>query len=59
MGISLSQGRYLHAEQHKHINNANIHALNGIRTHDPSVYALDRAPTVINVIYFSIEQFIT
>jgi hypothetical protein len=43
--ISPSQGRYLHTEQHKHRINAhtNIHALSGIRTHDPSV----RAATVI------------
>jgi hypothetical protein len=33
-GISPSQGRYLHTEQHK-----DIHALSGIRTHDPSVRA--------------------
>jgi hypothetical protein len=39
--ISPSQGRYLHAEQPKHKINAytDIHALNGIRTHDPSVRA--------------------
>jgi hypothetical protein len=38
--ISPSQGRYLHTGQHKHRLNAhttNIHALSGIRTHDPSV----------------------
>jgi hypothetical protein len=37
--ISPSQGRYLHKGQHKHRINAhtNIHALSGIRTHDPSV----------------------
>jgi hypothetical protein len=35
---SPSQGRYLHTGQHKHRINAhaNIHALSGIRTHDPS-----------------------
>jgi hypothetical protein len=41
-GISLSQGRYQHTEQHKHrinAHNTNIHALGGIRTHDPSVRA--------------------
>jgi hypothetical protein len=40
--ISPSQGRYLNTEQHKHRINAytpNIHALIGIRTHDPSVQA--------------------
>jgi hypothetical protein len=36
-GISPSQGRYLHTEQHKHRINAHIHASSGIRTHDPSV----------------------
>jgi hypothetical protein len=39
-GIRPSQGLYLHAEQHKHrINtyNRDIHAVSGIRTHDPSV----------------------
>jgi hypothetical protein len=40
-GISPSQGRYLRAGQHKHRMNAHtdIHALNGIRTYDPSVRA--------------------
>jgi hypothetical protein len=39
--ISLCQGRYLHTGQHKYrINaNTNIHALSGIRTHDPRVRA--------------------
>jgi hypothetical protein len=37
--ISPSQGRYLHTEQHKHRINTDIHALSGIRTHDPSVRA--------------------
>jgi hypothetical protein len=37
--ISPSQGHYLHAEQHKHRINANIHASSGIRTHDPSFRA--------------------
>jgi hypothetical protein len=31
-GISPSQGRYLHTEQ----THTDIHALSGIRTHDPS-----------------------
>jgi hypothetical protein len=41
-GISPSQGLYLHAEQHKHginAHNTDIHALSGIRTHDPSIRA--------------------
>jgi hypothetical protein len=39
--ISPSQGRYLHTGQYKHRINAhtNIHALSGIRTHDPRVRA--------------------
>jgi hypothetical protein len=39
--ISPSQGLYLHTGQHKHRINVytNIHALIGIRTHDPSVRA--------------------
>jgi hypothetical protein len=51
-GISPSQGRYLHIEQHKHrINAKDNHAFSGIRTHDPTVReneALDRGTTVIN-----------
>jgi hypothetical protein len=38
-GISPSQGRYLDTGQHKHrinAHNTDIHALCGIRTHDPS-----------------------
>jgi hypothetical protein len=60
--ISPSQGRYLHAGQHKlRINvHTDIHALSVIRTHDPSfrasedsLYALDCAATVIgNCLYF-------
>jgi hypothetical protein len=41
-GRSPSQGLYLHTEQHKHrinAHNTDIHALRGIRTHDPSVWA--------------------
>jgi hypothetical protein len=40
-GISPSQGRYLHTEQHKYRINAHtdIHALSEIRTYDPSVRA--------------------
>jgi hypothetical protein len=40
--ISPSQGRYRHTGQHKHRINAytpNIHALSGIRIHEPSVRA--------------------
>jgi hypothetical protein len=39
-GISPSQSRYLHTEQHRHrmnAHNTDIHASIGIRTHDPSV----------------------
>jgi hypothetical protein len=42
--ISPSQGRYLHTGQHKHrinAHNTDIHALSGIRTHDPSVPATE------------------
>jgi hypothetical protein len=38
-GISLTQSRYLHTGQQKHRIYAGIHALTGIRTHDPSVPA--------------------
>jgi hypothetical protein len=41
-GISQSQGLYLQTEQHKNrinAHNTDIHALSGIRTHDPSVRA--------------------
>jgi hypothetical protein len=40
--ISLSQDLYLHTEQHEHrinVHNTDIHALSGIRTHDPRVQA--------------------
>jgi hypothetical protein len=39
--ISPSQGLYLHTGQHKHRINTHtdMHALSGIRTHDPSVRA--------------------
>jgi hypothetical protein len=39
--ISPSQGRYLNTGQHKH--KPNIHALCGIRTHDPSVRAREES----------------
>jgi hypothetical protein len=51
MGISQSQGRYLHTEQHKRRINAHIHALSGIETHGPSIRA-SRAATVIGVTEF-------
>jgi hypothetical protein len=38
-GISPSQGLYLHTQLYKHrinAHNTDIHALSGIRTHDPS-----------------------
>jgi hypothetical protein len=41
-GISPSQGRYLHTEQHKHrinAHNTDVPALSGNRAHDPSVRA--------------------
>jgi hypothetical protein len=41
-GNSPSQGLYLHTKQHKHrinAHNTDVHALSGIRTHDPSVRA--------------------
>jgi hypothetical protein len=40
-GIRPSQGLYLHTEHKHRINahNTDIHALSGIRTHDPSVRA--------------------
>jgi hypothetical protein len=38
-GISPPQSRCLHTGQHKHRINADIHALSGIRTHDPSFRA--------------------
>jgi hypothetical protein len=56
LGISPSQGLYLHTKQHKHrinAHNTHIHALNAIRTYDPIFQAsqesscLDRAATVI------------
>jgi hypothetical protein len=43
--ISPSQGHYLNTRQHKHRTNAHtdIHALNGIRTHDPRVRASENS----------------
>jgi hypothetical protein len=38
-GISSSQGRYLHTEQHKHWINADIYTSRWIRNHNPSVWA--------------------
>jgi hypothetical protein len=46
--ISPSEGRHLHTGQHEQKKtHTNIHVLSGIRTHDPSIRALDRAATVI------------
>jgi hypothetical protein len=45
-GNNPSQGRYLQTEQHKHrinAHNTDIHALSGIRTHDPSVRASEES----------------
>jgi hypothetical protein len=44
--ISPSQGRYLHIEQYKYRINTHtdISALNGIRTHDPRVRAIEDNP---------------
>jgi hypothetical protein len=41
--ICPSQGRYLHTGQHKHRINVqrDVHPLSGIRTHDPSVWAIE------------------
>jgi hypothetical protein len=41
LGISLSQGLHLHTEQHKQNNHTDMNASNGIRTHDPSVWACE------------------
>jgi hypothetical protein len=43
--ISPWRGRYLHTRKHKRTINAhtNIHALSGIRTHDPSVRASEES----------------
>jgi hypothetical protein len=52
-GISPSQGRYLHTGQHKHrikTHNTDIHDLNGIRTHDPSVRASEDSSCEATVI---------
>jgi hypothetical protein len=64
--ISLSQGRYLntgHSQtQNNRIHISNIHALSGIRTHDPSVraktvHAVDRAATVTGPFLKWLRQF--
>jgi hypothetical protein len=49
--ISSSQGRYLHTLQHKHRINehTDIHALRGIRTHDPSFRARKRLFLIPNI----------
>jgi hypothetical protein len=50
--ISQSQGCYLHTGQHEHRINAHtdIHALSGIRTHDPSVPASKYSSCLIIII---------
>jgi hypothetical protein len=50
-GISPSQGRYLHTEEHKHRKktHTDIHTLSGIRTYDPSVPAFE--DTVIGALW--------
>jgi hypothetical protein len=50
--ISPSQGRYLHTRQHKHRINTytDIHALSGIRSHDPSVRASEDSSCAATVI---------
>jgi hypothetical protein len=56
-GISLSPCRYLHTEQHRHrinAHNTDIHALSGIRTHDPSVWASEDSSCLRPCIYFII-----
>jgi hypothetical protein len=47
--INPSQGRYLHTGQHKHRINAHtdVHALSGIRTHDPSVRASEDSQNIV------------
>jgi hypothetical protein len=52
--ISPSQGLYLHRTTQHRETQANIHALNGIRTHDPSnqpamTHASDRTATVTGI----------
>jgi hypothetical protein len=70
-GISPSQGRYLHIEQHKHSINAHnkdIHASSGIPIHDPSVRASEDSlcltrewsdPTGRNLpwFFFSLQEY--
>jgi hypothetical protein len=48
-GIRLSQGRYLHTEQHKQNKRTDIHASSGIRTHDPNVRAGEEVSTIPSV----------
>jgi hypothetical protein len=60
-GISPSQGLYLHTNTEK--SQTNIHAMSGIRTHDPSFeqmkifHALDRAAIVIGILLNAIQEF--
>jgi hypothetical protein len=62
-GISQSQGRYLHEEQHKHRRNAHTdtHVSSGLRTHDPSVRADEGSSFLIprgHCDYLSVTQFL-
>jgi hypothetical protein len=65
-GISSSQGLYLNTgkqKQNKHIHTPNIHALSGIRTHDPSVRTsedsscLDRSATLTGRYPYAYNKF--
>jgi hypothetical protein len=52
--INSSQGLYLHRQHNTERQETNIHALSGIRTHDPSnqpakIHASDRTATVTGV----------
>jgi hypothetical protein len=54
--ISPSEGLYLHRTTQHRKTRTNIHALSGIRTHDPSnqlakTHASDRTATVTGIIY--------
>jgi hypothetical protein len=60
--ISPSQGLYLHRTTQHRKTRTNIHALSGIRTHDPSnqpgkTHASDRTATVTGLfLFYYIEQ---
>jgi hypothetical protein len=58
--INPSQGLYLHRTTQHRKTRTNIHALSGIRTHDPSnqpakIHASDRTATVTGIL-FSIQK---